>query len=125
MKPIEFYTTPEGEVTMRPLGEAERQLRESDTEFIQAFLEILREFYTEAYTALMEIYSKSSENKRYRDFLAVRRFIKCNFGLYDNVIDTLKNSIREKGAKKIRYIIRKSKCSRISKRKVHFTKRNV
>ena len=50
MKPIEFYTTPEGEVTMRPLGEAERQLRESDTEFIQAFLEILREFYTEAYT---------------------------------------------------------------------------
>ena len=37
MKPIEFYTTPEGEVTMRPLGEAERQLRESDTEFIQAF----------------------------------------------------------------------------------------
>ena len=54
MKPIEFYTTPEGEVTMRPLGEAERQLRESDTEFIQAFLEILREFYTEAYTALME-----------------------------------------------------------------------
>lgn len=53
MKPIEFYNTPEGEVTMRPLGEAERQLRESDTEFIQAFLEILREFYTEAYTALM------------------------------------------------------------------------
>ena len=91
MKPIEFYTTPEGEVTMRPLGEAERQLRESDTEFIQAFLEILREFYTEAYTALMEIYSKSSENKRYRDFLAVRRFIKCNFGLYDNVIDIDEN----------------------------------
>ena len=76
---------------MRPLGEAERQLRESDTEFIQAFLEILREFYTEAYTALMEIYSKSSENKRYRDFLAVRRFIKCNFGLYDNVIDIDEN----------------------------------
>lgn len=91
MKPIEFYTTPEGEVTMRPLGEAERQLRESDTEFIQAFLEILREFYTETYTALMEIYSKSSENKRYRDFLAVRRFIKCNFGLYDNVIDIDEN----------------------------------
>ena len=45
----------------------------------------------EAYTALMEIYSKSSENKRYRDFLAVRRFIKCNFGLYDNVIDIDEN----------------------------------
>ena len=35
MKAIEFYTTPEGEVTMRPIGEAERQLKETDTDFIQ------------------------------------------------------------------------------------------
>lgn len=47
MKAIEFYTTPEGEVTMRPIGEAERQLKETDTDFIQAFLAILREFYPE------------------------------------------------------------------------------
>ena len=87
MKAIEFYTTPEGEVTMRPIGEAERQLKETDTDFIQAFLAILREFYPEAYDALMDIYSKNSNNKRYRDFIAVRRFIKCNFGLYDNMID--------------------------------------
>lgn len=40
MKAIEFYTTPEGEVTMRPIGEAERQLKETDTDFIQAFLTI-------------------------------------------------------------------------------------
>lgn len=46
MKAIEFYTTPEGEVTMRPIGEAERQLKETDTDFIQAFLAILREFYS-------------------------------------------------------------------------------
>lgn len=78
MKAIEFYTTPEGEVTMRPIGEAERQLKETDTDFIQAFLAILREFYPEAYDALMDIYSKNSNNKRYRDFIAVRRFIKCN-----------------------------------------------
>ena len=84
MKAIEFYTTPEGEVTMRPIGEAERQLKETDTDFIQAFLAILREFYPEAYDALMDIYSKNSNNKRYRDFIAVRRFIKCNSGLDDN-----------------------------------------
>ena len=53
MKAIEFYTTPEGEVTMRPIGEAERQLKETDTDFIQAFLAILREFYPEAYDALI------------------------------------------------------------------------
>lgn len=52
MKAIEFYTTPEGEVTMRPIGEAERQLKETDTDFIQAFLAILREFYPEAYDGL-------------------------------------------------------------------------
>lgn len=91
MKPIEFYTTPEGEVTMRPLGESERQLKETDTEFIQSFLAVLREFYPEAYEALMDRYSKSSDNKRYRDFLAVRMFIKCNLGLYDNMIDVDEN----------------------------------
>jgi DNA-binding CsgD family transcriptional regulator len=91
MKAIEFYTTPEGEVTLRPEGEAEHQLKESDTEFIQSFLEIIKEFYTEAHDALMDVYSKSSANKKYRDFLAVRRFIKCNFGCYDNMIDIDEN----------------------------------
>lgn len=38
MKAIEFYTTPEGEVTMRPIGEAERQLKETDTGLYPSFL---------------------------------------------------------------------------------------
>lgn len=42
MKAIEFYTTPEGEVTLRAVGEAERQLKDTDTEFIQEFLAVLR-----------------------------------------------------------------------------------
>lgn len=87
MKAIEFYTTPEGEVTLRPAGEAERQLRQTDTEFIAAMLSQIQEYYPAAYAALMEQYSKSDNNKQYRDFLAVRRFIKCNFGVYDNCID--------------------------------------
>lgn len=90
MKPIEFYTTPEGEVTLKPLGEAERQLVETDTEFIQSFLDVLMEFYPKAYDALMDVYS-SHHNKRYRDYKAVRRFIKCNMGLYDNMIDVDEN----------------------------------
>jgi DNA-binding CsgD family transcriptional regulator len=87
MKPVECYITPEGEIIIRPLNESERQLKETDTDFIQDILECLKEFYPETYEALIEIYSKSSANKRYRDFLCVRRFIKCNFSLYDNVID--------------------------------------
>ena len=58
MRPIEFYTTPEGEVTIREMGMPERQLKESDTEFIQRFLEVLEEFYPEAYKALRETYAK-------------------------------------------------------------------
>ena len=88
MKNVEFYTTPEGDITIREEGESEHTLeRQKDSEFIQHFLSILSEFYPEAYKALMEVYSKSALNKRYRDYLAVRRFIKCNFGVYDNLID--------------------------------------
>lgn len=86
MKQIEFYTTPDGDVTIKPIGETERQLTENDVEFIQTFIDVIKEFYTCAYNALIETY-KSNENKRYRDFLSVRRFIKCNLGSYDNRID--------------------------------------
>ena len=41
MRAIEFYITPEGEVTIREQGIPERNLKESDTDFIQRFLEVL------------------------------------------------------------------------------------
>ena len=91
MRAIEFYTTPEGNVTIREQGQPERQLKESDTDFIQHFLEVLEEFYPEAYASLRKYYARYDGNKCYRDFLAVRRFIKCNFGLYDNMIDVDEN----------------------------------
>ena len=91
MHAIEFYTTPSGEVIIKEQGQPERQLKESDTDFIQRFLEVLEEFYPEAYTALRKYYARYDGNKCYRDFLAVRRFIKCNFGLYDNMIDIDEN----------------------------------
>ena len=58
MRPIEFYTTPGGEVTIKEIGMPERQLKESDIEFIQRFLEVLEEFYPEAYEALRKIYAR-------------------------------------------------------------------
>lgn len=88
---IEFYTTPEGEVTIRQQGMPEHNLKETDIDFIQCFLEVLEEFYPEAYAALRKYYARYDGNKSYRDFLAIRRFIKCNFGLYDNMIDIDEN----------------------------------
>ena len=55
MRAIEFYTTPSGEVTIKEQGQPERQLKESDTDFIQSFLEILEEFYPEAYAELVAL----------------------------------------------------------------------
>jgi len=86
MKAIEFYTTPDGEVILKAVNEPEKQLCENDSDFIQAFLGIIKEFYPKAYNALMDIYSLT-DRKSYRDFMAVRRFIKCNLGVYDNMID--------------------------------------
>lgn len=63
MKAIEFYTTPEGEVTMRPIGEAERQLKETDTDFIQAFLAILRSFIPK-HTMRLWIYTLKIQTTR-------------------------------------------------------------
>ena len=40
MHAIEFYTTPSGEVIIKEQGQPERQLKESDTDFIQRFLEV-------------------------------------------------------------------------------------
>ena len=61
MHAIEFYTTPSGEVIIKEQGQPERQLKESDTDFIQRFLEVLEEFYPEAYTALRK-YVRCVEN---------------------------------------------------------------
>ena len=60
MRAIEFYTTPSGEVTIKEQGQPERQLKESDTDFIQSFLEILEEFYPEAYAGLRKSVNRSS-----------------------------------------------------------------
>jgi hypothetical protein len=48
MKAIEFYTTPDGEVILKAVNEPEKQLCENDSDFIQAFLGIIKEFYPKA-----------------------------------------------------------------------------
>lgn len=86
MNNIEFYNTPEGEVILRVSGEAERMLVETDTEFIDHFLQHIRVFYTKSYNILAEEY-KTIRSARTYHFMMVRRFIKCNFGLYDSIPD--------------------------------------
>jgi len=87
IKSMEFYNTPEGEVIVRGNGEAEHVLQQSDRGFIENFLSILSDFYPEALKALGESYKRSIHNRDYYQFLVVKRFIRCNFGAFDNVHD--------------------------------------
>jgi DNA-binding CsgD family transcriptional regulator len=86
MKSIEFYSTPEGEVMIKEEGRGVRQLCQEDP-FIEKYLETIQEFYPDSFKGLAECYKASGLNKHYCHFLMTRRFIKCNFGGYDNVLD--------------------------------------
>lgn len=86
MRNIEFYNTPEGDVMIRE-GDKLRILEEKDRNFITEFLQTIIDFYPEAFKALCDEYVTSKLNRTYYEFLIVRRFIKCNFGKYDNTLD--------------------------------------
>lgn len=86
MSNYEFYTTPEGDVMIRENNEL-RALVETDRAFISRFLRSIMDFYPEAFKALCSEYVSSKLNREYYEFLIVRRFIKCNFGEYDNKLD--------------------------------------
>jgi DNA-binding CsgD family transcriptional regulator len=86
MAGVEFYITPTGEIMIQEVGKSVRPLCQNDV-FIEGLLESIQEFYPKAFEALAENYKASSVNKPYYRFLMVRRFIKCNFGGYDNVLD--------------------------------------
>lgn len=80
---IEFYNTPEGDVMVKEVGMAAHQLKESDRDLIADLLVIIRDRYPKAHDALMTLYSSSTMNRRYYEYRVVHRFIRCNFGEYD------------------------------------------
>lgn len=80
---IEFYNTPSGEIMYKSEMEGVAKLAESDQDIIQWFLDIISERYPEAFSRLSDLYSKRSRNRMYFEFSMVRRFIRCNFGEYD------------------------------------------
>ena len=84
---IEFYTTPSGDVEIKADNKSVVTLNQSGNEqvrFINSFIEMMKEFYTEAYSALSELYTASSPNPIAYRFRIVSRFIRCNQGEYDS-----------------------------------------
>lgn len=80
---IEFYNAPTGEVLVKPKDAAVFVLTEEHSNVINMVLAYFSEIYTEAYQAVSELYSKSSLNKKYYEYLMAIRLIKCNLGEYD------------------------------------------
>ena len=80
---IEFYNTPEGDVMMKELGQAAVVLKDINRPIIEYMLSVIRERFPKAHTRLMKIYSSSTMNRWYYEFRVVHRFIRCNFGEYD------------------------------------------
>ena len=68
---------------LKEVGKAARLFCESDRDFIGEMLSIIRNRYPKAHTELMELYSSSTMNRCFYEFKVVHRFIRCNFGEYD------------------------------------------
>ncbi len=80
---IEFYNTPDGDVMIKAINEPARPLKDNDYDIISYMLTTISDRYPKAYAALMELYSKRTMNKKFFEFSVVHRFIRCNFGEYD------------------------------------------
>ncbi len=80
---IEFYNTPEGDVMTKELGKPAEPLKDSSRPIISYMLSIIRDRYPKAHAALMKLYSCSTMNRWYYEFRVVHRFVRCNFGEYD------------------------------------------
>lgn len=80
---IEFYSTPDGHIMVKPIEQPVFQLTQSHREIIQSILSILMDRYPVAFERLSHIYSKSERNREYYEFRMVHRFLRCNFGEYD------------------------------------------
>lgn len=91
---VEFYTTPEGDVMVKPVGQPVRQLKESDRDLVTELLSMIRDLYPDAFTRLSEEYSRNERNRVHYEYMMVSRFIRCNFGEYDqNRLDIDANGV--------------------------------
>ncbi len=80
---IEFYNTPDGDIMVKPFNQSVFVLDIKNRQLIQSVLSIIKDRYPIAFDRLSAIYSKSERNRDYYEFKMVSRFIRCNFGEYD------------------------------------------
>jgi DNA-binding CsgD family transcriptional regulator len=82
---LEFYNAPDGQVCVKPADGAMFVLDESQRDIIPEMLLEIQSFWPESFKRLSELYSASSLNRVCFEFRMVRRFCRCNFGIYDTM----------------------------------------
>ena len=86
MKNKEFYITPTGVIMIHD-EEGVHELTQKDRDFISKMILRIGDFYPEALSALSKEYDCRRFNVPYYEFSIVSRFVRCNWGRYDSVID--------------------------------------
>lgn len=82
---LEFYVFPKGEIKVEDETGRFRKYDESCHELTAYLLELIEGQYPTAFGALSVVYEKSKPNKRHYDFVRVHRFVRCNFGMLDQL----------------------------------------
>ncbi|SFK98873.1 regulatory protein, luxR family [Porphyromonadaceae bacterium KH3CP3RA] len=86
MKNKEFYITPTGGIMIHD-DNGVHELTQKDRDFISKMIVRIGDFYPEALSALSKEYDCRRFNVPYYEYSIVSRFIRCNWGRYDSVID--------------------------------------
>ncbi len=83
MDRLEFYTSPDGSIYVKPENGDMYKYDESRKDITDALITRIQDLHPNTFKTLAKIYEKSSANKRYYEYLIVHRFIRCNFGEFD------------------------------------------
>lgn len=85
LKSIEFYTSPDGDVLVKEKDKAVYVLTEDHRELVTSMNTLIGDRYPKAFGALMSIYSVNNPNRTDYEYRLVHRFLRCNFGSYDQL----------------------------------------
>lgn len=83
---IEFALCPSGDLLIQD-AKGVRTYREEDRDITDTLFAMIETDYPEAFAALQDFYAKSRHNLLYYKYKVVHRFLRCNFGRFDNTLD--------------------------------------
>lgn len=86
MNNIEFYITPAGGIMIHDKNGV-RELTQKDRDFISKMIRKIGDFFPESLSALSKEYDCRRFNIPFYEFSIVSRFIRCNWGRFDSVVD--------------------------------------